>query len=79
MVAQANLRGSVGGVQGILAIQSSVQAGTTDYTAALATLIEIYGFTPEVAAVILGTPNTNNNGQNGNNQEPQGVNQELQE
>lgn len=62
---QANLRGSVGGVQGILAIQASVQSGTTDYSAALATLIEIYGFNKETAITILGTPGTNNT-DNGN-------------
>lgn len=54
--AQANLRGSVGGVQGILAIQESVQAGTTDYSAAIVTLIEIYGFDDATARAILGTP-----------------------
>ena len=61
--AQANLRGTVGGVQGILAIQASVAQGTTDYAAALATLIEIYGFSEATAITILGTPgiNVNNN------------------
>jgi hypothetical protein len=69
--AQANLRGTVGGVQGILAIQASVASGTTDYTAALATLIEIYGFSMEVAVAILGTPGQNN--QNGNNEINEGT------
>lgn len=52
--AAANLRGSVGGVQGILGIQASVSAGTTTYSAALATLVEIYDFSEETARKILG-------------------------
>lgn len=52
--AQAGLRGSVGGVQGILAIQSAVVAGTTSYDSAVALLVEIYGFSEEVAVEILG-------------------------
>ena len=52
--AQANLRGSVGGVQGILDIQSSVQQGITPRDSAIAILLEIYGFTEEVANDILG-------------------------
>lgn len=54
ITAQANLRGSVGGVQGILAIQASVSQGTTSIEAALTTLIEIYGFDEETAKKILG-------------------------
>ena len=53
-IAQANLRGSVGGVQGILSIQQSVSAGTTSVSSAIATLIEIYGFDKETAKRILG-------------------------
>lgn len=60
MQSQANLRGSVGGVQGILGIQASVQQGTTDYNAAISTLKEIYGFSEEKAKQILGKPQTNN-------------------
>lgn len=52
--AQANLRGSVGGVQGILSIQQSVASGDTSREAALAILGEIYGFEPKVASKILG-------------------------
>jgi hypothetical protein len=63
--AQANLRGTVGGVQGILAIQESVSQGITDIQAAINTLMEIYGFTEETAISILGTPNTNENGEAG--------------
>jgi HK97 family phage portal protein len=54
ILAQANLRGSVGGVQGILAIQASVQSGTTSSSAAIATLVEIYGFEDARARQILG-------------------------
>src|SRR5690606_25040291 len=45
LAAQAQLRGSVGGVQGILAIQQSVAQGTTDYDAAIGILTVVYGFT----------------------------------
>ena len=54
MEAQANLRGSVGGVQGILSIQAGVQAGTTSRESAFAMLREIYGFSDQVANEILG-------------------------
>lgn len=54
MEAQANLRGSVGGVQGILSIQEAVASGTTSRSAAIAILGEIYGFEPDVAGSILG-------------------------
>lgn len=55
-IAKANLRGSVGGVQGILAIQAAVSAGTSDYNAAVVVLMEIYGFSEITAKAILGTP-----------------------
>lgn len=42
--AKARLKGSVGGVQGILEIQKSVAAGTTSKAAALVILEEIFGF-----------------------------------
>ncbi len=54
--AQAQLRGSVGGVQGILAIQTAVSTGTATRDAALSTLTIIYGFTDQQAADILGNP-----------------------
>lgn len=54
--AQATLRGSVGGVTGILQIQTSVSEGTTTLDAAIATLVHIYGFDSEVAAQIIGQP-----------------------
>lgn len=53
--AQAKLRGSVGGVQGILGIQESLKIGNTSPESAIETLIEIYGFNRETAIKILGT------------------------
>jgi len=53
--AQSNLRGSVGGVQGILSIQQSVAAGDTSRSAAITILNEIYGIEEEVAIKILGS------------------------
>lgn len=53
--AQANLRGSVGGVQGILQIQAAVQAGTTSRDSAVIILMQIFGFNEETANEILGT------------------------
>jgi len=52
--AQAGLRGSVGGVSGILDIQNSVKSGTTDLKSAITILVEIYGFTTKVARALLG-------------------------
>ena len=54
--AQATLKGTVGGVQGILEIQKSVALGITDRDAAIALLIEIYGFSEEQAVNVVGTP-----------------------
>lgn len=54
--AQAALRGSVGGVTGILGIQSSVVAGTTDFNSALTILSKVYGFSLEVSRALLGQP-----------------------
>jgi len=52
--AQANLRGTVGGVQGILLIQQGIAAGTTSQESAIATMVEIYGFSEAKASEILG-------------------------
>jgi HK97 family phage portal protein len=52
--AQANLRGSVGGVQGILAVQQGVASGVTSPSAAVTTLVEIYGFDDATARRVLG-------------------------
>ena len=54
--AQANLKGTVGGVQGILEIQRSVSTGITQRDAAIALLVEIYGFSNEQASNIIGNP-----------------------
>jgi len=54
--AQANLRGSVGGVTGVLQVQTSYSQGLTDYQSAITIFTEIYGFTREVADALLGNP-----------------------
>ncbi len=56
LAAQAALRGSVGGVQGVLGIQQSVSEGLTDVRSAITILMEIYGFTREVSQQLLGQP-----------------------
>ena len=54
--AQAGLRGSVGGVQGILGIQESFSSGTTDFESAITILMEIYGFDRKISSALLGQP-----------------------
>lgn len=54
--AQAKLRGSVGGVQGILQIQQSFAKGLTNELSAINILKEIYGFSEETAQKLLGNP-----------------------
>ena len=54
--AQAQLKGSVGGVQSLLAIQASYVAGTTSYESAIAMLNLIFGFTRVEAVRLLGDP-----------------------
>jgi len=54
--AQATLKGSVGGVQGILGIQQSVSQGLTDFESAMSILTLIYGFTKNEASALLGQP-----------------------
>lgn len=63
---KAKLKGSVGGVQGILEIQLSVANGVTQYDAALSLLDEIYGFDSATASRILGNRSSirRNNTQN---------------
>lgn len=56
--AQANLRGSVGGVQAILSIQKSVYDGFTQYSSAIETLVSLYGFSEDKAKAILGDEKT---------------------
>jgi hypothetical protein len=61
--AQAQLKGSVGGVQGILSIQESVSKGITTIDAGAAILELIYGINKLEARRMLGEPiiNTNQN------------------
>lgn len=54
--AQATLRGSVGGVTALLAIQQSVSEGTTDKEAGVAMIMNIYGYDEETATAMLGDP-----------------------
>lgn len=58
--AQAVLRGSVGGVTSLLAIQQSVSSGTTDIESGIAIIQEIYGISEEIARKMLGTPKETN-------------------
>lgn len=53
--ARAQLKGSVGGVQGIIQIQTSVAQGLTDRSSAIALLELIYGFKKEEAIRLLGS------------------------
>jgi hypothetical protein len=55
-VAQAQLRGSVGGVTAILEIQKSVSEQITSYDAGVAMLENIFGYSNEVAKAMLGEP-----------------------
>jgi len=59
--ARAALKGSVGGVQGILALQASVAQGITSLDSGAAILELIYGLEPSAARRMLGSPDTNNN------------------
>ena len=54
--AQAQLKGSVGGVQSLLEVQASYAAGTTTYESAIAILDLIFGFNREQAIRLLGSP-----------------------
>ena len=56
--AQAQLKGSVGGVQSLLEVQASYSAGTTSYESAIAILDLIFGFTRDQAVRLLGNPET---------------------
>jgi hypothetical protein len=47
--AQAALKGSVGGVSGIITLLQNVKEGLIAETSAIAVLVELYGFKPEVA------------------------------
>ena len=54
--AQATLKGSVGGVQALLAIQQGVSAGTTTKDSAVKIIEVIFGIDPATAEIMLGTP-----------------------
>jgi len=54
--AQATLRGSVGGVTSLLAIQQSVASGTTTKDSGIAMIVNIFGFPKEQAVSMLGEP-----------------------
>lgn len=54
LAAQAELRGSVGGVQGIIGIQGSVSRNEMTRESAQGILEVVYGFSPEQAQQILG-------------------------
>lgn len=54
--AQAQLRGSVGGVTSLIEIQSSVSQGTTSYESGVAMLKYMYGYEDSIAREILGQP-----------------------
>ncbi len=54
--AQASLKGSVGGVQSLLEIQSSYAQGLTTYESAISMLDLIFGYNREQAVKLLGQP-----------------------
>lgn len=54
--AQATLKGSVGGVTALLAIQQGVSTGTTSKEAAIKIIEVIFGIDPTTAEVMLGQP-----------------------
>ncbi len=54
--AQANLKGSVGGVQSLLEIQASYSQGLTTYESAINMLDLIFGYSREQAVRLLGAP-----------------------
>lgn len=58
LLAQATLKGSVGGVTALLAIQQAVASGTTEYAAGVEILKEIFGFNEVTAKAVLGTDKT---------------------
>tara|TARA_R110000823_G_scaffold252124_1_gene374805 strand:+ start:3201 stop:4508 length:1308 start_codon:yes stop_codon:yes gene_type:complete len=58
--AQAQLKGSVGGVQALLDIQSSFAAGTTTYESAISMLDVIFGYDRVTAVRLLGSPQKTN-------------------
>lgn len=59
--AQASLKGSVGGVQSLLEIQSSYSKGLTTYDSAVNMLDVIFGYNRETAIRLLGQPKIDEN------------------
>ena len=53
---QAKLKGTVGGVQGVLEVQRAVSEGVTQYDSGIAILEDIYGYETDKAERILGEP-----------------------
>lgn len=53
---QAKLRASVGGVTALIELQAAVSAGSTSKEAAIAIVMEIYGFDQAKAAAMIGDP-----------------------
>lgn len=64
--AQATLKGSVGGVTALLALQQSVASGASDPESAITIVKEIYGIDEDTARKMVGTPKTNDNGTTNN-------------
>lgn len=52
--AQASLKGSVGGVSGIITLLQNVQQGLIAPSSAIAVMVELYGFTEEIARATVG-------------------------
>lgn len=57
---QAVLRGSVGGVTALIALQQAVSQGSSDVEAAVATVVEIYGINEDTARRMIGIPKPSN-------------------
>lgn len=58
--AQARLKGTVGGVQGIIGLLESKASGIISLESAIQTMIQIYGFNRDIAEKILGEEMKNN-------------------
>jgi hypothetical protein len=60
--AQATLKGTVGGVQGIMSILDGTSRGVVSRESAISILVEIFGFSEQVATNMIGIPNPLQNG-----------------
>jgi hypothetical protein len=56
--AQANLRGTVGGVEGLLGLKEKLSTGLIDRESAISIITEIYGFSEEITQKIVGNSET---------------------